>query len=229
DLLSQEVKQQRHALQLAWGAAASLLFLAGLAGFFFFQAQRSELATRQQAAGSTYRSALQEQRSSDEAALAYLAKAARLDPANRNIGTAMLMLLADRHWPSLAMPDLAHSEIVNSARFSPDTTRVVTASADGTAVIWDARTGRPLAGPLKHEDVVFGARFDADGSRVLTWSNDNTAQIWDASTANASASRCSTEPGSRARNSIATGRWWSPAHSTAPRKIWDARSGERMG
>src|SRR5262249_61059455 len=103
DLLSQEVKQQRHALQLAWGAAASLLFLAGLAGFFFFQAQRSELATRQQAAGSTYRSALQEQKSSDEAALAYLAKAARLDPANRNIGTAMLMLLADRHWPYVAM------------------------------------------------------------------------------------------------------------------------------
>ena len=33
DLLSQEVRQQRRALRLAWGAAASLLILAGLAGW----------------------------------------------------------------------------------------------------------------------------------------------------------------------------------------------------
>src|SRR5215813_4436490 len=33
DLLSQELQQQRRALRLAWSAAASLLFLAGLAGW----------------------------------------------------------------------------------------------------------------------------------------------------------------------------------------------------
>src|SRR5262249_27709656 len=33
DLLSQEVRQQRRALRLAWGAAASLLILTGVAGW----------------------------------------------------------------------------------------------------------------------------------------------------------------------------------------------------
>src|SRR5882757_6805978 len=46
DLLSQEVKQQRRALTLAWSAAGSLLILAGLAGSFFIRAQQSELETR---------------------------------------------------------------------------------------------------------------------------------------------------------------------------------------
>jgi type II secretory pathway pseudopilin PulG len=140
------LKQQRRALALAWSSAASLLILAALAFFFYGRAQQSERETRQQAAGSTYRTALQEQQQGlDEAALAYLAKAGRLDPENRSIATAMLMLLGNRYWPSLVLPDLKHKDLVNSARFSPHGARVVTASADGTAMIWDARTGSPLS------------------------------------------------------------------------------------
>ena len=78
DLLSQELRQQRRALTLASSAAGTLLLLASLAGFFYWRAGKSELETRQQAAGSTYKSALQEQqKGSDETALAYLAAATR--------------------------------------------------------------------------------------------------------------------------------------------------------
>jgi WD40 repeat protein len=55
--------------------------------------------------------------------------------------------------------------------FSPDGSRVVTASFDHTARIWDAATG-------------FSAAFSRDGSRIVTASEDKTARIWDAAVAN---------------------------------------------
>jgi hypothetical protein len=39
---------------------------------------------------------------------------------------------------------------VGNATFSPDGTRVVTASCDKTARVWDAAIGRPITGPLEH-------------------------------------------------------------------------------
>ena len=43
---------------------------------------------------------------------------------------------------------LEHQDQVCCAAFSPDGTRVVTASADNTARVWDAATGRPHTNPL---------------------------------------------------------------------------------
>ena len=46
-------------------------------------------------------------------------------------------------------PPLQHQGGVVSAAFSPDSTRVVTASWDNTARVWDA-SGKPLSPPLQH-------------------------------------------------------------------------------
>ena len=64
---------------------------------------------------------------------------------------------------------LGHQGTVYSAAFSPDGQRIVTASADKTARIWDAASGQPIGEPLKgHEDVVTSAAFSPDGLRIVT-------------------------------------------------------------
>ena len=40
---------------------------------------------------------------------------------------------------------------VVSAQFSPDGQRVVTASWDKTARLWDAANGKPIGEPMKHD------------------------------------------------------------------------------
>jgi serine/threonine protein kinase len=71
---------------------------------------------------------------------------------------------------------------LNSAAYSPEGTRIVTASDDKTARIWDARTGAKLAVLSGHGDVVASVAYSPDGSRIVTASFDKTARIWDART-----------------------------------------------
>jgi len=66
------------------------------------------------------------------------------------------------------------------ASFSPDGRRIVTASEDFTARIWDTATGRPTGLPLKHGHQVTAARFSSDGRWVVTACRDGTARVWDA-------------------------------------------------
>ena len=75
---------------------------------------------------------------------------------------------------------MKHEDDVNSAQFSPDGQRVVTASEDNTARLWDAASGKPIGEPMKHEGAVISAQFSPDGQRVVTASEDKTARLWDA-------------------------------------------------
>jgi WD40 repeat protein len=69
---------------------------------------------------------------------------------------------------------------VTSAAFSPDGSRIVTASWDETASIWDAATAQEIAVLRGHEHWVHSAAFSPDGLRIVTASYDKTARIWDA-------------------------------------------------
>ena len=69
-----------------------------------------------------------------------------------------------------------------SAAFSPDGARVVTASLDYTARLWDVATGASLAVLQGHTQTVTSAAFSPDGARVVTASWDNTARLWDVAT-----------------------------------------------
>lgn len=85
------------------------------------------------------------------AALASFAEAARLDERDPD----RLAMHRFRFHATLAhLPQLlqvwTHTGAVLHARFSSDGRRVVTASRDRTAQVWDAATGEPLTSPMPH-------------------------------------------------------------------------------
>jgi hypothetical protein len=71
-----------------------------------------------------------------------------------------------------------HQNFVTSAALSQDGQRIVTASNDGTAKVWDTN-GKLLATLKGHQSWVISAGFSPDGQRIVTASADNTAKVWD--------------------------------------------------
>jgi WD40 repeat protein len=73
-----------------------------------------------------------------------------------------------------------HTAPIVSLQFSPDNSRVLSASWDKTAIVWDAKTGAALVRLVGHDKEVSDARFSSDGQRIVTASWDGSARIWDA-------------------------------------------------
>jgi WD40 repeat protein/serine/threonine protein kinase len=121
--------------------------------------------------------------------------------------------------------------ILYSAQFSPDGKRILTASADDTACVWDAQSTQLLIGPLEHSGGAMpapvSAQFSPDGTRILTASAD-AALVWDAVSGQAL-----TEP--LKHDNIITsaqfsqdGRWIVTASTDHSARVWDAQTGQPL-
>ena len=75
-----------------------------------------------------------------------------------------------------------HEGSLTTAGYSTDGTRIVTASIDGTARVWDPGGPGETIVLEGHDDIVVAATFSPDGSTVATASFDGTARTWDAKT-----------------------------------------------
>jgi WD40 repeat protein len=117
---------------------------------------------------------------------------------------------------------------VNSATFSPDGSRIVTASGDKTARIWDAASAKQIAVLRGHDREVNSAAFSPDGSRIVTASGDKTARIWDAASAKQIAVLRGHESAVRSAAFSPDGSRIVTASEDGTARIWDAASAKEI-
>jgi WD40 repeat protein len=120
--------------------------------------------------------------------------------------------------------------------WSPDGRRIATSALDKTAVIWDARTGKPLLTFVGHSSDVQDVFWSPDGSRIVTTGWDNLAKVWDANTGDELLTFTGHVGESIAKfNGVEAlfGGGWSPDGTRIMTlggdgsvRVWDARTGE---
>ena len=132
--------------------------------------QLKKSPARPQARRTFLSPAIAHEAGNDAQALAYLTKALRLNQSNSEAAAFTCMLLIQDAWAlpvailpagSLTLHDkiFGFDSVKVFAHFSPDGQRLLTASDDGTARVWDARTGQALGEPMEHPVSANSAQF----------------------------------------------------------------------
>ncbi len=118
------------------------------------------------------------------------------------------------------------------AAFDPAGRQVATASADGTAQVWDIATGEPVTPDLRHDGPVNRAEFRGDGDSLVTACEDGSVRVWDLNAARpADGPALRMEHGSPVRFAQFSpdGRRVISAGSEGMIRIWDAANGKPVG
>jgi serine/threonine protein kinase len=120
-----------------------------------------------------------------------------------------------------------HTHFVQVAVWSPDGTRIASASVDKTVQVWNAATGSHLFTYQGHADRVQAVAWSPDGTRIASAGDDGTVRIWDASTGRDILTY-------RSRAPIVYTITWSPdgkriaSNSALIVEVWDTSSGSLL-
>jgi len=207
-ILRQEEARRRGRVRLVaiGGAAAAIAVLSGALGWAVVERDRAILAQQEagrqrDAATASERRAIAERNTALANESRHMAQAALAELQRNDFGAALALALEalprDVSSPSrpytaeaeLALHRLVHNETqdrvlrghgagLSSAAFSVDGLRVVTASHDNTARVWDVDSARQIAVLAGHTAAVNQAAFSPDGAYVVTASIDGTARVW---------------------------------------------------
>jgi eukaryotic-like serine/threonine-protein kinase len=93
------------------------------------------------------------------------------------VGADGLVQLADAVLGSPG-PSLKPASLVYNAIFSPTGDRLLTVAGDGTARLWEARSGRALGEALEHRHPVMGGGFSPAGDTFFTASHGGELCLW---------------------------------------------------
>jgi WD40 repeat protein/tRNA A-37 threonylcarbamoyl transferase component Bud32 len=119
-----------------------------------------------------------------------------------------------------------HTGPVTSVAWSPDGSRLASASFDQTVKVWDARTGQEALSLRGHTGRVYGVTWSPGGSRLGSASDDRTVKVWDATTGQAARTlQGHTGPVTSVAFSPIGSRLAS-ASSDATVKVWDPNGGQ---
>ena len=111
---------------------------------------------------------------------------------------------------------VGHLERVRNLAVSRDGSRIASASADHSVILWDAETGEHLRTLAGHENFVEAVAFSADGQQLATGGRDKTLKMWNIAGHGAGVYSIAFSPDGA---TLATA---SGEHTT---KLWDLSSG----
>lgn len=184
---------QRRTISILTGTVALLGLLLALAAWQYIVAERSkslladsnarnnEVADIERVGAEAL--LLAQQPGKEREALRMAIKAAsRSMQKGRQVPPRVLQGLAAAVATPVQRPGvLRHAEAIVDADFSHDGTRVLTASRDASAHLWDAVSGRSIRVFDEHSGPVLKARFSDDDARIFTLSADRNLRLWNLS------------------------------------------------
>lgn len=74
----------------------------------------------------------------------------------------------------------AHVGVVKSLSWKMDRSQLVSGSTDNKAIIWDTKTGKPVAYLPRHSGYVNSVSWSPDGTKIATGCQDQSVTIFDA-------------------------------------------------